>query len=1670
VNLKRILIAILFLSQNYIYASHVSGGDISYKCMGNNQYEITLNLFRDCSGITMSTSETVTITSSCGTKTVALSLTNPGGTEISQLCPSFLPQSTCNGGNLPGMQRYTYKGTVSLTPPCSNWVIKWTTCCRNATNNVTNSLNLGIEISAMLNTIQKPCNNSPVFNAQPIPFVCANQQVIYDFGVTESDGDSLAFSLVSAKNDAGNNVTYTNPYSATNPITGITINPNTGQLTFTATQTGFYIVVVQINEYDLNGNLIGTTMRDIQFVVQNCTNSIPPATDGVITNLTGTATQTGNYSVEMCDGGTFTFDISVSDPDTAQIVTLASNITAVLPGATFTTNPGNPATATISWTAPGSSSYFNTFSVFAQDDACPIKGIQTYTYSATILPSTVASKDTAIICGTQNAQISVTGGTSFIWTTISGDPIIVGTNFSCDTCDTVTAIPSVTTLYEVASNLNGTCKNKDTVEVRVVPDFTYTKNQTDSAICMLQATQFFVNPDSAGTHTFKWTPSAYFPNDSVFNPVANINQSGNQTVFFNITSPDGCLKTDSFKIVVSPSVQPYIASILADTTVCVGASTTMTSVMGVAAGSPCNYTLNMFDSFGDGWNGGKLNVFINGVQYGSFSATGTGSTVSIPVTQGDSIKLTYTSGSFETENSYQLLNGAGTVVFQNGPPPTVGTVYNALVQCVPSTATYTYAWTPTIWLSDSVSSSTTTSPGNDTTYTLIVTDSIGKCSDTASINIYVVPDFGLTLTVSDSAVCLQEQVQLSVTPDTAGTFTYQWTPTAMVNIDTIINPTGTLPNPGTTHFVATVTSDWGCTISDSIPVLVSNSVKPIISIKGDTIICLGDNSQLQAISSASGKIFDEDFDPTIDSSLWVSFSGLVNTNCGSVSGKALYFNTASGVVRQATTKNLNVLSGGTVNFSLKIGQGGAPCEQADLGENVVLEYSINNGATWTIINTYQYNAYPNFTALTATIPNPAKTSATRFRWRQLTHSGSGFDNWALDNISIISTGNNYIYSWTPGIWLNDSTIYNPITTPLKDTTYSVYVSDSLNVCRDAASIKIYVVPTFNTTTSVSDSAICLKDSVQLTVVPDTTGFTYTYVWSPSTYISDTTSQTTTASNILTPGINTFYVSVDKNGCTKRDSVKVNVSSGGKPDLTINAPSPICAGQSSQIVVINNGPQAPCNYTINMFDAFGDGWNGASLQFFVNGNLVGTYTLTTGSMGTVTVPVTSGANISINYTSGTFPSEESYMVYDGTGTLVYTANAPPPQGNNVYVGVANCGYPAAGYSVQWTPTTYLNDPTVGNPVSTPPSTITYQVIVTDTLGECSDTTSKTIVVTPLPVPVINATNSPYCSADPAFNLSATINGGTWVGSGTSVTGTFNPSLAGAGTHTVTYNVIVNNCPGSDTATVVVNQTPPKPAVVNNTYCRGILINLEATGTGGTLSWYKDSALTNLIGTGSPVGATASDTSYWVIETSAQGCTGLPSKLTVSTWEVPVALFTSDYSPDNNNVSFTVNFTNTSTSADTNAGFNYVWTLPDGTQTSANTQFEFTEPGSYTIILVTTDSVTGCSDTASYIVVAEQKPEISTFNIFTPNGDGMNDAFVVRAVGLSELVVTIFNRWGNKVEEYTHSGIITARQEIPVWNGGNHKDGTYFYVITAKDHNGDVVNFEQMKGTVTLIKNK
>ncbi len=88
----------------------------------------------------------------------------------------------------------------------------------------------------------------------------------------------------------------------------------------------------------------------------------------------------------------------------------------------------------------------------------------------------------------------------------------------------------------------------------------------------------------------------------------------------------------------------------------------------------CSFTLNMYDSYGDGWNGGHITVFINGVNSGTYSATGYGSTAIVNVPQGSSVEFRYTAGSWESENSYNIQLDGITVYSTSAPPPT-GIVY-----------------------------------------------------------------------------------------------------------------------------------------------------------------------------------------------------------------------------------------------------------------------------------------------------------------------------------------------------------------------------------------------------------------------------------------------------------------------------------------------------------------------------------------------------------------------------------------------------------------------------------------------------------------------------------------------------------------------------------------------------------------------------------------------------------------------------------------------------------------------------------------------------------------------------------------------------------------------------------------------------------------------------------
>jgi subtilisin family serine protease len=157
-----------------------------------------------------------------------------------------------------------------------------------------------------------------------------------------------------------------------------------------------------------------------------------------------------------------------------------------------------------------------------------------------------------------------------------------------------------------------------------------------------------------------------------------------------------------------------------------------------------------------------------------------------------------------------------------------------------------------------------------------------------------------------------------------------------------------------------------------------------------------------SVLGATGRTFTltEDFDPTVDASFWQQIDeGTTGTQFTGSASNALVFGFTGSGTRQAITKGFNLTAGGTVSFQLIIGNSSNGGENADPGEDIVLEYT-TDGVNFSQIATYLESSYPAFTTITQQIPLAAQTTNTQFRWRQTSHSGSGYDQWAIDNISI----------------------------------------------------------------------------------------------------------------------------------------------------------------------------------------------------------------------------------------------------------------------------------------------------------------------------------------------------------------------------------------------------------------------------------------------------------------------------------------------------------------------------------------------------------------------------------------------------------------------------------------------------------------------------------------------
>lgn len=100
----------------------------------------------------------------------------------------------------------------------------------------------------------------------------------------------------------------------------------------------------------------------------------------------------------------------------------------------------------------------------------------------------------------------------------------------------------------------------------------------------------------------------------------------------------------------------------------------------------------------------------------------------------------------------------------------------------------------------------------------------------------------------------------------------------------------------------------------------------------------------------------------------------------------------------------------------------------------------------------------------------------------------------------------------------------------------------------------------------------------------------------------------------------------------------------------------------------------CSYALNLVDSYGDGWNGGVVNFYRNGNLENTYTISSGSSANYTIDVCTGDLIEFSYVAGSYANENSFTLVDYENTTLYTCTSGSSMSSGAifYDGFA-CGY-------------------------------------------------------------------------------------------------------------------------------------------------------------------------------------------------------------------------------------------------------------------------------------------------------------------------------------------------------------------------------------------------------------
>ena len=786
-----ILIAFLFfLKSEDAFATHSAGAELSYTWISGNNFEVKASFFRDCAGVAAPNSISLNVKSaSCG-KTIDFTLNKEAGPIQEITYPCYTVQTKCTNSSSPylGYQKYVYSNIITLPQQCSDWNFNFFICCRNcAITTLNNPCNNNMYIEATLNNLIAPTNSSPKFTNVPVAFICINQTSTYNHGVIDLNGDSLVYSFISPRTyntatSATGTVTYNPGFSFTSPLTsspGATINSVNGDITMTPTVINeIGATAILVREYR-NGVLIGSVIRDMQFITMNCNPNILPVASGI----NGTA----QFTATACPGIPFSFTVNSSDANVADTVFMTWN--SAITNATFTSSASTRPVGTFSWTpsiADARSQPYS-FTVMVRDNACPTNGLQIVSFSI-IVPTLTASVSSPQFNGYNVSCLS--GGNGTATATPGGGTAPYSYSWNPSGQTTQTAVNLSAFAYIVTVTDSKGCTKTASISLTQPPSsLSSSLSATTNVSCNggNNGSSTISGSGGIGPYTYLWTPSAQ--------TTATATSLSSLSYTAKVTDQNGCTSQQSI-LISQPTV--LNASI---------SSFQNVSCQGNANGSIQTSFSGGTAPYNHRWSNGDTTANISGLAPGVYSDTirdskGCTKIISQAISQpGSAVSIPGSSLSATNVSCYGGNNGTANIFPSGGTLP------------------YTVTWSN----GDIGNSADSLSKGS---YRVQIADGNGCTFDTTiqiSEPLILTSVFsGVSMAPSGHNIrCNGDTTGKAKVLPSGGTIPYSFLWSNSVTVDSINNvPAGT--------YSVVITDNNGCTFSDTIiltePTILNDSL------------------------------------------------------------------------------------------------------------------------------------------------------------------------------------------------------------------------------------------------------------------------------------------------------------------------------------------------------------------------------------------------------------------------------------------------------------------------------------------------------------------------------------------------------------------------------------------------------------------------------------------------------------------------------------------------------------------------------------------------------------------------------------------------------------------------------------------------------------------------------